>query len=63
MVVILAVALLLLMTPIWMHFALEVSGGAACSMAPLQPSCVETSDRTVWEMLLWAGHLRRLRAG
>lgn len=52
-VVILAFSLLLLMTPIWMHFALAASGATA---APLTPELAyQLSDRTVAELFLGPG--------
>ncbi len=53
MVGILAVALLLLMTPIWMHFALAASGGTAAGATP--DLALRLSDRTVSELLLGPG--------
>lgn len=52
-VVILAAALLLLMTPFWMHFALTESGGVYA--APRAYDAYELSDRTVAELFLGPG--------
>lgn len=53
MVVILAVALLLLLTPMWMQFALIASGGTAA--AATRDLAFQLSDRTVSELLLGPG--------
>lgn len=50
MIVILAIALLLLMTPIWMHFAISAS-----AIPGIQPSLTPLSDRTVFELLFGPG--------
>lgn len=50
MIVILAIALLLLMTPIWMHFAIS-----AAALPGIQPSLTPLSDRTVFELLFGPG--------
>lgn len=49
MVVILAIALLLLMTPLWMHFALTASGGTAAAATP--ELAFRLSDQTVSQLL------------
>jgi len=70
MVVILAVALLLLMTPIWTHFAIAATGGTQAAQTPAL--ALQLSDRTVAELLLGpgtfddyateeAGHMRDVR--
>ena len=51
MVVILAVALLLLMTPLWMHFALQ----AAWAPGSDPTFGLNLSDRTVWEIFVGPG--------
>jgi len=53
MIVIIAAALLLLMTPIWMHFALSASGGTAAVATP--ELALRLSDRTVSELLFGPG--------
>ena len=53
MIVILAAALLLLMTPFWIHFALSVSGGTAAAATP--EAALQLSDRTVTELLVGPG--------
>lgn len=68
MVAILAIVLLLLMTPIWTHFAMSASAGTQA----IQPLAFRLSDRTVAELLLGpgtfsdftadeAGHMRDVR--
>ena len=70
MIVILAISLLLLMTPIWTHFALGASGGTLAMAAPAES--IQLSDRTVAELLVGpgsftafapdeAGHMRDVR--
>jgi hypothetical protein len=54
MIVILAVALLLLMTPIWMHFALGATSEVDC-YATVGPNCFALSDGTVSEIFLGPG--------
>src|SRR6266567_133546 len=53
MIVLLAIALLLLMTPVWVHFALDASGGQALAGDPA--SAHELSDRTVAELFVGPG--------
>ncbi len=53
MIVILAVALLLLMTPIWTHFALEATSGATNLCDP--EVAYQLSDRTVSELFFGPG--------
>lgn len=53
MIVILAVALLLLMTPLWTHFAIAASGGTQAAVTPER--AFQLSDRTVAELLLGPG--------
>ena len=50
---ILAVALLLLLTPIWTHFALNASGGVNALVTPAQS--YDINDRTVAELFLGPG--------
>jgi len=70
LIVILAVALLLLMTPIWTHFAITTSGGTGA--VATSELAFQLSDRTVAELLLGpgtfsdyaadeAGHMRDVR--
>lgn len=62
MVVILAVALLLLMTPIWTHFAIAATGGV--TEDPRTVSLwFQLSDRTVAELLLGPGTFSDYAAG
>jgi hypothetical protein len=49
-VVILAVSLLMLMAPVWMHFALDLSHGPGSRAGMFQ-----ISDRTVWELFVGPG--------
>ena len=53
MAVLLAAALLLLMTPFWMHFALNVSGGLDAQATPQMS--YELSDKTVGELFVGPG--------
>jgi hypothetical protein len=53
MVVILAVALLLLMTPLWTHFALSTSGATDAFASP--EVAYQLSDRTVSELFFGPG--------
>lgn len=55
-VAILAVALLLLMTPIWTHFALAASGGTQATATP--ELAYQLSDRTVSELFVGPGTFR-----
>jgi hypothetical protein len=52
-IVIAAVALLLLMTPPWMHLALDLSGGAGALATPQQ--AYQVSDQTVAELFAGPG--------
>lgn len=52
-IVIAACALLLLMTPVWMHFALDLSGGSQALATP--ELAHQLSDRTVAELFLGPG--------
>lgn len=53
MVTIMAIALLLLMTPIWTHAAIAASGGTAAAATP--ELAYQLSDRTVAELMLGPG--------
>ena len=60
-VVILAAALLLLMTPLWMHLALTASGGTAAAATP--DAALQLSDRTVAELFVGPGTFSDYAAG
>lgn len=53
MIVLLCLAVLLLMTPMWMHFALNASGGTSAAATP--DLALRLSDRTVAELLFGPG--------